>query len=258
MEQKQEPSRFSLKGRRIIVTGASQGLGRGIALAAIEAGATVIGVARSEAGLAETGAEAATLPGIFEALAAELSTDTDFDALVGRAWSGGAVHGVVHAAGVQVRKPAVEITRDDWRRVTSIQSEVPFFFTTALARRQLEANVRGAHLFIGSLASSIGLPNIAPYSASKAGILGLTRSLAVEWAGSGIRVNALNPGYFHTALTADLLADAGRREKLLGRIPLGRLGVADDIAGAAIFLLSDAAAYITGQAINVDGGWLAG
>ena len=166
--------------------------------------------------------------------------------------------GIVHAAGIQARRPAVDITRDDWRQVTAIHTEAPFFLSTSIARRQLTDRVEGSHVFIGSLTSWIGLPNIAPYAASKSGVLGLTRTLAVEWAEQGIRVNAICPGYFHTALTSELFEDPERRDRLLTRIPMQRFGVADDLAGAVIFFLSGASSYVTGQVINVDGGWLAG
>jgi 2-deoxy-D-gluconate 3-dehydrogenase len=249
--------RFSLAGQRVLVTGASQGLGQGLACAVAEAGAAVVGVARSDSGLAETAARVGGHGGRFEPMAADLTDMDALDELIERIWDSGAVTGVVHAAGLQVRKPATEITREDWRRVATLQSEVPFFLTTALARRQIAAGVAGSHLLVGSLTSWIGLPNIAPYAASKAGVLGLTRTLAVEWAAHRLRVNVICPGYFHTALTDDLLADPIRKEKTLGRIPMRRLGVADDLAGAAVFLLSPAASYITGTSINVDGGWLA-
>jgi 2-deoxy-D-gluconate 3-dehydrogenase len=217
----------------------------------------VIGVARSEAGLAETAARVGERSGEFQSVIADLGNIDALDRLVADIWDRGAVTGIVHVAGVQVRKPAVDITPEDWKRISTLQAEAPFFLSTALAKRQIAAGLGGSHIFIGSLTSWIGLPNIAPYAASKAGILGLVRTLAVEWAAHAIRVNAICPGYFHTALTGDLLADPARKEKILGRIPMRRLGVAADLGGAAVFLLSSAATYITGESINVDGGWLA-
>jgi 2-deoxy-D-gluconate 3-dehydrogenase len=248
--------RFSLLGSRIMVTGASRGLGQGLALAMVQAGAEVIGIARSQNGLKDTQLQAAGLPGRFECMSTDLTAEVDLDRFIARAWDEGRVTDIIHAAGIQLRRPAVEITREDWRRVSTIQMEVPFFLSTALARRQLAEGVKGCHLFIGSLASWIGIPNISPYAACKSGVLGLMRTLAVEWAESGIRVNALCPGYFHTALTDDLFSDPDRRKRLLGRIPLGRLGIPEDLTGATIFLLSRSASYITGQSLTVDGGWL--
>ena len=258
MDSSQNTDRFSLEACRILVTGASRGLGRGIALAATEAGADVIGISRSESGLHDTKSLTEGLNGRFEAMSADLTDETGLERLVRRAWEGGPITSIVHAAGVQVRRPAVEITRDDWRRVATIHSEAPFFLSTSVARLQQVDGVMGSHVFVGSLTSWIGLPNIAPYAASKSGILGLTRTLAVEWAEFGIRVNAVCPGYFHTALTDDLLSDPDRRSRLLARIPMQRFGIPDDLAGAVIFFLSAASNYVTGQVINVDGGWLAG
>jgi len=258
MDESQTADRFSLKACRVLVTGASRGLGQGIAAALTEAGADVVGVARSESGLEETMSLTAGLAGTFEARSADLTDEASLDRLVEQAWDGGPVTGVVHAAGIQARRPAVDITRDDWRRVAAIHTEAPFFLSTSIARRQLAERVEGSHVFIGSLTSWIGLPNIAPYAASKSGVLGLTRTLAIEWAEQGIRVNAICPGYFHTALTAELFEDRARRDRLLTRIPMQRFGVADDLAGAVIYFLSAASSYVTGQVINVDGGWLAG
>lgn len=248
--------RFSLQDRRIVVTGASQGLGRALAIAAVEAGASVLGVARSTERLVETQRLTGAV-GRFESFSADIAHIRDIDSLVERMWAHGPISGVIHAAGIQVRKPALRVTPDDWSRVTTVQLEAPFFLSCAIAARQQAAGIAGSHVLIGSLTSWVGRPDIAPYGASKAGILGLTRSLAAEWAASDIRVNALCPGYFHTALTDDLLADETRRADILRRIPMGRLGIADDLAGGAIFLLSSASAYMTGQTINIDGGWLA-
>jgi 2-deoxy-D-gluconate 3-dehydrogenase len=258
-EERQTPvrNRFDVGGRRFIVTGASRGLGRGIALGLLEAGATIVGMGREARTLAETGEQAGVGKDRFEAIAADLSNDAGIDAAHERAWASGPVHGVVHAAGNQLRKPAIEVSREEWRSITKVQLETPFFLSTAIARRQIESGIAGCHIFIGSLTSHLGIPTVSPYAASKSGILGLTRTLAAEWASHGIRCNAICPGYFHTELTDSLFADPEKVDRMLRRIPLGRFGVADDLVGAAIFLLSDASAYITGQPINVDGGWLA-
>ncbi|HEY6629687.1 MAG TPA: SDR family oxidoreductase, partial [Acidimicrobiia bacterium] len=128
----------------------------------------------------------------------------------------------------------------------------------AVGRRQIEAGSVASHIFVGSLTTSIGIANTAAYSASKSGVAGVVRTLAVEWAQSGIRVNAIAPGYFRTQLTEGLFQDPARSAWIESRIPMGRIGAPDDLAGAAVFLASDASAYITGSILNVDGGWLAG
>jgi 2-dehydro-3-deoxy-D-gluconate 5-dehydrogenase len=249
-------SLFDLTGRSVLVTGAGRGLGRGMALAVAAAGARVAAVSRTAEQLQET---AALDPGgRILPLAWDIAQLGLADSLIHVATElAGPIYGVVHAAGVQHRAHAIDFSVDAWRQVTSVDLEAPFFLSTALHRAQVTHGQGGAHVFVGSLASSIGLSRTSAYSASKSGIVGIVRTLALEWAGAGARVNCVAPGYFKTALTADLFADPERAAWVLSRIPMKRLGLASDLAGAVIFLLSDASAYITGQVLNVDGGWLA-
>jgi 2-dehydro-3-deoxy-D-gluconate 5-dehydrogenase len=250
---------FSLADRTIIVTGAGRGLGRAMAVATAREGAHVVGIARSADQLEETQRMVADASGTFEPLAWDLSVVTDLDGLADRIYGRwGSVYGVVHAAGVQRRKPAETVSLDDWRFVQAVNLEAPFFLSTAIGRRQLQAGEVGSHVFVGSLGSSIGLTQIAPYVAAKSGILGVVRALAIEWAQAGIRVNAIAPGYFQTELTADLLSIPEKHDWVLSRIPMRRLGRPSDLDGAVVFLLSEASAYVTGHLLNVDGGWLAG
>jgi NAD(P)-dependent dehydrogenase (short-subunit alcohol dehydrogenase family) len=256
MESSDHLPSFDLTGRVILVTGGGRGLGQGFALGAAAAGATVVAVSRTASELAETvGAASAgrVVPVTWDV------TDLDtLDGLVARAAeaAGAPVTGVIHAAGAQHRGPADGFTSDDWRRVTATQLDAPFFLSTAIHRAGEAAGAPGSHVFIGSLTSLIGLPNMAAYGAAKSGILGVVRSLSVEWARGGTRVNAIAPGYFLTRQTEGLLADPVVKARVDARIPMGRLGVARDLAGVAVFLLSDAAGYITGQVLPVDGGWL--
>jgi 2-dehydro-3-deoxy-D-gluconate 5-dehydrogenase len=248
---------FDLTERPILVTGAGRGLGQALALAAAAAGARVVAVSRTADQLRET----ATLDqtGSILPISWDVAEVDRADILVQRAEEvTGPLYGVIHAAGIQHRAAACDFPVDAWRKVTAVDLDAPFFLSTAVYRVQAERGQPGAHVFIGSLASSIGLARTSAYSASKSGLIGIVRTLAVEWAASGVRVNCLAPGYFKTALTADLFADTDRAAWVLSRIPMGRLGVAGDLIGAAIFLLSDASAYVTGQVLNVDGGWLAG
>ncbi|HLX78378.1 MAG TPA: SDR family oxidoreductase, partial [Acidimicrobiales bacterium] len=201
---------------------------------------------------------AAALPGNFVALSGDVSQLDELERLVDDASNGALITDVVHAAGVQVRKAAVEVTPSDWQAIARVNLEGPFFLSTSVARRQLDAGEPGSHVFVASLGTSLGIRHIAPYVATKSGVMGIVRTLALEWATAGIRVNAIAPGYFETSLTSDLLADPGQRARVISRIAMGRLGIPDDLAGATIFLLSQASTYVTGQLLNVDGGWLAG
>lgn len=249
---------LSLTGRRIIVTGAGRGLGRGMALAAAAAGADVVGIARSENELNETADLAESMAGLFTPMATDVSEVESLDAVVERIAAGGSIDGVVHAAGTQLRRDAIDISLEDWRSIVRIHLEAPFFLSTAIARRQLAARAPGSHVFVASLCTSIGIRRIAPYVAAKSGVMGIVRTLALEWGDAGIRVNALGPGYHETRMNREFLEIPTERRRVLSRIALGRLGTADDLGGGTVFLLSDASAYMTGQLLNIDGGWLAG
>lgn len=243
-----------------LVTGASRGLGRGMAEALAEAGADVVAVSRSSSGLEDTvrAIEAMQRGRVF-GLAWDVSEVESLDKLVDRSVQAfGRLDVVVHAAGVQVRKPAMEVEPGEWDAIHQIHLKAAFFLATAAARRMRQQGEGGSIVFVASLTSLTGIPRIAPYSAAKSGILGLTRTLAVEWAPYGIRVNAVGPGYFHTQLTEDLFRDPETRAALVARIPMGRVGKPEDLAGAVVFLASPASSYVTGQALFVDGGWLAG
>jgi len=163
----------------------------------------------------------------------------------------------LNSVGTQVRKPVLEISEQEWDYLIGVNLKSVYFVTQAAAREMIKVK-KGKIINITSLTSFIGLPNVSIYGASKGGIAALTRQWAIEWAKYNINVNAIGPGYFKTALTADLFKDETRFKWVLSRIPLGRTGVPEDLAGAAVFLASDASDYITGQIINVDGGWLAG
>jgi 2-dehydro-3-deoxy-D-gluconate 5-dehydrogenase len=250
---------FSLHDRAIVVTGAGRGLGRAMTEAIADAGAVVVGVARSADELRNTERAISERHGTFHPVSFDLRATADLAQLVDTIEAKvGDVFGIVHAAGVQLRKPAVDVTPDDWRTLEQVNLEAPFFLSAAVAKRQQAGQRGGSHVFVGSLTSTIGVAGVAPYCATKSGVAGAVRALAVEWANMGIRVNGLGPGYFHTSMTHEPLSRAADRARILGRIPMGRIGDPDDLAGAVLFLLADASSYITGQFIYVDGGWLAG
>ena len=248
---------FSLTGQHVVVTGGGRGLGRAIALSAAAAGAMVTVVARTEDEVNETvdlgrqqrGGECIARP-------ADLSDTGEMPGLVESIADRQPIDGVVHAAGTQIRKAAIDITADDWDAVQAVNLRAPFFLSAAIANHQLAEGRGGSHIFVGSLNSSIGLANMVPYVASKTALVGVARALSTEWSPVGIRANVIGPGYFHTALTDELLSRPVERTRILNRIPMGVLGTPSDLGGVCVFLLSDASRYLTGQLINVDGGWL--
>ena len=249
---------FRLDGRTAVVTGASRGLGRAMAGALGSAGARVVLVSRHAEDLAVVAAELADLCEVV-AKPLDLSEISSIEAWVANTWSEvGPVHVVLHSAGVQRRAPASEVEQADWDRIAAVNLKAPFFLSREVGKRQIEADSGGSHIFVGSLTMSIGIAGTASYAASKAGVAAVVRTLAVEWAKSGIRVNALAPGYFRTQLTEGVFQDPERSAWIHSRIPMGRLGLPEELGGAAVFLASDASSYVSGAILNIDGGWLAG
>jgi NAD(P)-dependent dehydrogenase (short-subunit alcohol dehydrogenase family) len=187
-------------------------------------------------------------------VADESSVEAAFGDLVD-AW--GAIDGLVNNAGITKVAPALDFDLSDWRRILETNVTGVFICARAAARHMLAAG-RGSIVNIASLSSFIGQPERAAYVSSKTAVLGMTKSLAVEWGPLGVRVNAIAPGYIETDLVTDLL-DRGvlQRDVVEGRTPLRRFGTPDDLVGAALFLLGDRSAFATGQALSIDGGWLA-
>jgi NAD(P)-dependent dehydrogenase (short-subunit alcohol dehydrogenase family) len=251
-------SDFDLSGRRAVVTGGGRGLGRAMAMALARAGADLVLVSRSAEQLEMVADEVQALGRRTWCVPADLGDPRATADLADRIdAAGGPVQIVVHSAGTQLRKPAVDVTVDEWDALMAVNLTSPYFLSCRLGERMHAAGIEGRHIFVTSLTSNIGIPNISPYCASKSGLMGVVRALAVEWATTGSTVNAVQPGYFHTDLTEALLSDPPRRDWVLGRTPMARLGTGDDLAGTVVFLASAASRYITGQAIAVDGGWLA-
>lgn len=250
---------FGLDGRTAVVTGASRGLGRGMAQALGEAGAKVVLVSRNGDELDRVAADLAAASCDVIPRPLDLTEVNRIEPWVKDVWSElGPIEIVLHSAGHQRRAPAVEVDPADWDEILTVNLTAPFFLSRALGRRQIEAASGGSHIFIGSLTTSIGIANAAPYAASKSGLAGVVRTLAVEWASSGIRVNAIAPGYFRTGLTEGVFRDPELSRWVHSRIPMARLGVPDDLGGTAVFLASAASSYMTGAILDVDGGWLAG
>ncbi|KAJ54263.1 3-ketoacyl-ACP reductase [Actibacterium mucosum KCTC 23349] len=238
---------FSLAGKTALVTGANTGIGQAIAVALGGAGAHVIAAGRSSC--AETvaqiaSAEAAQMDFADPHAAADLLGSRQVDILVNN-------------AGIIRRADSVDFTEADWDDVIDVNLKALFFTCQAFGKAVLARGGTGKIVNIASLLSFQGGIRVPSYTASKHGVAGLTKLLANEWAVHGINVNAIAPGYIATNNTDALRADPDRNKAILDRIPAGRWGSADDIAGAAVFLASDAAQYVHGAVLNVDGGWLA-
>ncbi|BCB17192.1 2-dehydro-3-deoxy-D-gluconate 5-dehydrogenase KduD [Bosea sp. ANAM02] len=253
-------SPFDLTGRTAIVTGANTGLGQAIAVALAEAGAGIVAVGRSSA--AETKALVAAAGQPFHEITADLATLEPVARIVEEAEAVARADGsrldiLVNNAGIIRRADAIDFTEADWDTVMDVNLKSTFFLTQAVAKRMLADGKGGKVINIASLLSFQGGIRIPSYTASKSGLAGLTRLLACEWAGRGINVNAIAPGYFVTNNTEALRADPERNAAILGRIPAGHWGQPRELGGAAVFLASDAAAYIHGIVLPVDGGWLA-
>ena len=249
--------RFDLSGKVALVTGASRGIGAGLALALAGAGADVALVARGEDALRDVAGRAREMGRRALVVAADLSSVAGVremaDRVVGEY---GRVDVLVNAAGTQARKPILEVTEEDWEQVNSVNLKAVYFCSQAIAPRMIQQG-KGKIINIASLTSSIGIANTSIYSATKGAVLSLTRCMAVEWARYGINVNAIGPGYFATELTRRLYEDPEKHRWVIDRTPMQRWGRVDDLAGVAVFLASDASDFITGELINVDGGWLA-
>jgi len=247
---------FSLAGKVALVTGANTGLGQGIAIALARAGADIVAVGRSDA--SATGREVENAGRRFFSVSANLENSGEVSNIVRSALeSAGRIDILVNNAGVIHRNDALTFTEAEWDSALNVNLKTPFFLAQACAKAMLDAGRGGKIINIASMLSFQGGIRTASYTASKSGLAGLTRLLANEWAAHGINVNAIAPGYFETNNTAALRSDESRNRDILARIPAGRWGRPSDLAGAAIFLSSDASDYIHGTILPVDGGWLA-
>jgi 2-deoxy-D-gluconate 3-dehydrogenase len=248
---------FDLTGRLAVVTGARRGIGRAMARALAEAGADVIGVSAS---LEESGSavekDVRAAGRTFEAIRTDFADPEAVRALgENLAARERPVDILVNNAGTIRRAPAAEHSDADWELVLQVNLNAQFALTRAVGAAMVTRG-RGKIIFTASLLSFQGGITVPGYTAAKHGIAGLTKALANEWAPHGVNVNAIAPGYIATDNTQALQDDPARSRAILDRIPAGRWGAADDLGGATVFLASDAAAYVHGTMLPVDGGWL--
>lgn len=240
-----------LDGKKALVTGAGGGLGRAIADGLAECGATVYGTSRNSSMRREIQQRYGT-PSLPVDLADTRSIGDFVDSLLQLT---GGIDLLVNNAGVNVPRPALEVTEADWDDVFGTNLKGTFFLTTALARHWIGNGTRAAVVNVASQAGIVAIEERAAYGTSKAGLIHLTKILALEWASAGIRVNAVAPTFVRTELTASTLSRPDWAAELLSRIPAGRFGEPEEIAASVAFLLSDAAAMITGHTLAIDGGY---
>lgn len=243
---------FRIDGTRALVTGANTGIGQAIAISLAERGAHVLVAGRSAPD--ETVARIAKAEGSAEAFDLDLSDPT---AGAARLDAAGDLDILINNAGIIRRADAVDFSELDWSDVLDVNLTAVFLLCQSFARAAIARRTGGRIVNIASLLSFQGGISVPAYTASKHGVAGLTKALANEWAGVNITVNAIAPGYIATNNTEALREDPKRSAEILGRIPAGRWGDPSDIGGAAAFLCTPAAGYITGAVLNVDGGWLA-
>ena len=246
---------FSLQGKVAVVTGARRGIGLAMATALAEAGADIIGVSsHMEGGESEIRSRVEAVGRSFTPITADFSNRESVANLI-KILDNSDVDILINNAGSIERQPAVEHSADFWDRILEINLTSQFVLTQALGKKML-AKGSGKIIFTASLLSFQGGINVPGYTSSKSAIIGLVKALSNEWASKGVWVNAIAPGYIETDNTQALRDDPVRFKSILDRIPAGRWGVAEDLAGATVFLASSASDYISGITLPVDGGWL--
>ena len=247
---------FSLEGQAALVTGANTGLGQAIAVGLAQAGADIVAVGRSAPD--ETAKMVADAGRKLHAISADLGSTEPIARVLFEAYAAaGRIDILVNNAGIIRRADSVDFTEDDWDAVMDTNLKTAFFLSQAVAKRWVGEGRGGKIIQVASMLSFQGGVRVPSYTASKSGLAGLTRLLANEWAAMGINVNAIAPGYFVSNNTEALRADETRSRQIMERIPAGRWGQPEDLAGVAVFLASRASDYMHGAIVPVDGGWLA-
>ncbi|MEK5643149.1 2-deoxy-D-gluconate 3-dehydrogenase [Paenibacillus rhizosphaerae] len=246
---------FDLTGKIALVTGTSGGLGQGMAVGLAEAGASVVCISSTNSD--RTVEEIRKLGGKAEQISADLSDTDALDQVFAQALSFyGGIDILVNNAGIIRRTPAADHARQDWNDVINLNLNTVFFLSQLAGRHMLERG-SGKIINIASMLTFQGGINVPGYTAAKHAVAGITKALANEWAGKGVQINAIAPGYMETNNTAQIRSDEQRLQSITDRIPAGRWGTPEDLKGPVVFLASQASDYVNGHVLCVDGGWLA-
>lgn len=249
--------KFNLKGKSGIVTGAGSGIGCGMATGLVQAGAEIIISGRNLEKLEKTAEEMRQYGGPVVPVQADMARMEDIKGLVERALSEfGKIDFLINNAGIIRRNPCEDFLEEDWDEMLNINLKGPFFLAQAVARVMISQKHKGKIVNVTSLIAEQGGKRVPAYSASKGGLAQVTKTMANDWAQYNIMVNAIGPGWVKTELTQPLRDDTERYKEISSRIALGRWADPEDLAGAAVYLVSDASDYVTGQTVFVDGGWL--
>lgn len=248
---------FDLSNKTAIVTGGNRGLGRTIALALAKAGANVAIIGRDEARNKQVVTEIEQLNRKAISFSTDLNSIDSLNEMVENiASTFGTIDILVNNAGTSQTNFALDVTEAEWDKIMNLNVKSLFFCSQAVAKL-MKNQGKGKIINVSSVVGAVGDVGISPYTASKAAVINLTRSLALEWARFGIQVNAIGPAYIETEMNHEELSNPRVREKIISKTPLKRLGNPEEIEGAVLLLASDAGSFITGQTIFVDGGWLA-
>ena len=247
-------NRFSLENRVALVTGAGRGIGKALALGLAQEGAHVVCLSRTAAEIEATAQQIRQMGRRALAVTADIAVKEQIDAAVAAAVAEfGRIDILVNNAGMNIRTPALETTEQNWDTILDTNLKGPFLMAQAVGRQMVERGY-GRIVNIASVGGGVALRTGVAYGSSKAGLIHMTRILALEWAKKGVTVNAVGPWYFRTSLTEKILSDESYLNQVLGRTPMGRVGELEELVGPVVFLASDAASYVTGQALYVDGG----